>query len=55
MSDIKMTNIPSMNVGKMVEKLSNAYCTMIQNNHPIRTIHGSPAIEQNTTFLGVGD
>lgn len=24
MSDIKMTNIPSMNVGKMVEKLSSA-------------------------------
>ena len=35
MSDIKMTNIPSMNVGKTVEKLSNAYCTIIQNNYPI--------------------
>ena len=38
MSDIKMTNIPSMNVGKMVEKLSSAYCTIIQNNHPIKTM-----------------
>lgn len=33
MSDIKMTNIPSMNVGKMVEKLSSAYCTIIQSNY----------------------
>ena len=38
MSDIKMTNIPSMNVGKTVEKLSNAYCTIIQNNYPIKTM-----------------
>ena len=38
MSDIKMTNIPSMNVGKMVEKLSSAYCTIIQNNYPIKTM-----------------
>lgn len=38
MSDIKMTNIPSMHVGKMVEKLSSAYCTIIQNNYPIKTM-----------------
>lgn len=38
MSDIKMTNIPSMNVGKMVEKLSSAYCAIIQNNYPIKTM-----------------
>jgi hypothetical protein len=38
MSDIKMTNIPSMNVGKMVEKLSSAYCAIIQNNFPIKTM-----------------
>lgn len=31
MSDIKMTNIPSMNVGKIVEKLSSAYCAIIQH------------------------
>lgn len=38
MSDTNMTNIPSMNVGKMVEKLSSAYCTIIQNNFPIKTM-----------------
>ena len=38
MSDINMTNVPSMNVGKMVEKLSTAYCTIIQNNYPIKTM-----------------
>lgn len=38
MSDIKMTNIPSMNVGKMVEKLSSAYCAIIQHNYPIKTM-----------------
>lgn len=38
MSDIKMTNIPSMNVGKAVEKLSNVYCAVIQNGRPIRTV-----------------
>lgn len=38
MSDIKMTNIPSMNVGKIVEKLSSAYCAIIQNNYPIKTM-----------------
>lgn len=28
MSDVKLTNIPSMNVGKMVDKLSRAYSTV---------------------------
>ncbi len=38
MSDVKMTNIPSMNVGKMVEKLSDAYCTIIEKDYPIKTM-----------------
>lgn len=33
-----MTNIPSMSVGKAVEKLSGAYCTVIQSHYPIKTI-----------------
>ena len=37
-NDVRLTNIPSMNVGKMVEKLSSAYCTIIQNNYPIKTM-----------------
>ena len=31
MNDIKMTNIPSMAVGKMVNQLSEAYSTVINN------------------------
>lgn len=29
MSEIKLTNIPSMNVGKIVEDLSEVYSTVI--------------------------
>lgn len=32
MSEIKLNNIPSMNVEKLIEELSNAYCTIIKNN-----------------------
>lgn len=38
MADIKITNIPSMAVDKMVEVLSGAYETVINNNLPIRTM-----------------
>ena len=38
MSDVKLTNIPSMNVGKMVEKLSEAYSAVIKNRFSIKTI-----------------
>ena len=33
-----MTNIPSMAVGKMVNQLSEAYSTVINNGLPIRTM-----------------
>lgn len=38
MSDIKLTNIPSMTVGKMVKKLSDAYSMVINKGLPIRTM-----------------
>ena len=38
MSNIKMTNIPSMNVGKAVDKLSYAYSTVIKNRLPVKTM-----------------
>lgn len=38
MSDIKLTNIPQMTVGKVVDKLSNAYSTVINNGVPIKTM-----------------
>ena len=38
MNDAKTLNIPSMNVGKAVEKLSQAYSTVIKNRLPIKTM-----------------
>lgn len=38
MSDVKLTNIPSMTVGKMVNKLSRAYSTVINNGLPVKTM-----------------
>lgn len=36
--DIKLSNIPQMNVGKMTELLADSYSTLINNNEPIRTM-----------------
>lgn len=38
MSEIKVTNIPSMNVGRIVDELSNTYCAVINQNIPIKTV-----------------
>ena len=38
MADIRMSNIPAMAVGNMVEVLSGAYGKVISNNLPIRTM-----------------
>ena len=38
MSDTKLTNLPSMAVGKAVEKLSYAYSAVIKNGLPIKTM-----------------
>ena len=38
MSDIKMTNIPSMNVGRIVKELANVYSTVINRQFPIKTV-----------------
>ena len=38
MSEIKLTNIPSMNVGKIVEDLSEVYCTVINQSLPLNTV-----------------
>lgn len=34
MSEIRLTNIPSMNVGKVIKELSDAYCKIIKINYP---------------------
>ncbi|MBE6727287.1 MAG: AAA family ATPase [Ruminococcaceae bacterium] len=38
MTDIKLSNIPSLNVGKLIDELSGAYCTIINNGMPIKTL-----------------
>lgn len=38
MSEIRLTNIPSMDVGKVIKELSDAYCKIINNKLPIRTL-----------------
>ncbi len=38
MSDVKVSNIPSMAVGKLVEKLGYAYSTVINNCLPVKTM-----------------
>ena len=38
MSGVKLNNIPSMTVGRLVEKLGGAYGTVIANGLPVRTV-----------------
>ena len=38
MSEIKLTNIPSMNINRIIDELSNAYVSVINQKLPIRTI-----------------
>lgn len=38
MSGLKLTDIPSLNVGEIVEKLSHAYSTIIKRGLPVKTM-----------------
>lgn len=38
MADVKMTNIPSMNVSRIIETLSGAYCAMIKNGQQLKLL-----------------
>lgn len=38
MSDVRLTNIPSLTVGKAVSQLSRAYSAVINNGLPVRTV-----------------
>ena len=38
MSDVKLANIPSMSVGKLIEKLGTAYGTVIAGGLPVKTM-----------------
>lgn len=38
MSDVKMTNIPSMNVNRIIDTLSDAYCAIINGGQPLKLL-----------------
>ena len=38
MSDVKMVNIPAMNVGKIVDTLRDAYCAVIKAGQPLKLL-----------------
>ena len=38
MSEIKSSNLPNMNIGKVVSQLSNAYCSVIKQGLPIKIL-----------------
>ena len=38
MSEIKMTDIPTMSVNKIVDKLAKAYCSVIEKGLPVKTV-----------------
>ena len=38
MNEVKLTNIPQMNIGKAVERLSDAYCAVINKGLPLKTM-----------------
>ena len=38
MSEVKLSNVPSMSVGKLIEVLGDSYCTVINNRLPVKTM-----------------
>lgn len=38
MSDIKLTNMPSKNIGEIASQLADVYCTVLKNGLPLMTI-----------------
>ena len=38
MSEIKLSNIPSMNVGKIISDMSDVYCSVINQKLPLKTV-----------------
>ena len=60
MKDLKAKNIPSMNVGSAVEKLSRIYCTAIEKKIPFKQIAsvmlwGPPGIGKSQAIRQVAD
>ncbi len=59
MNNKKTTNIPVMSVGKMIDKLSIAYCSVIDNSLPIHTVPsvmlwGPPGVGKSQAVRQIG-
>lgn len=60
MSGVKTANIPSMPVGKMVERLGSAYCAVIGGGLPIRTmpsvmLWGAPGVGKSQAVREIAE
>lgn len=60
MSNIKTTNIPSMNVGKVVDSLSSAYISIIAKNIPIKNfpsvmLWGPPGVGKSQAIRQIAE
>ncbi len=60
MSDVKLTDIPSMNIGRIVERLSYAYTRVIQSGLPVRTmpsvmLWGAPGVGKSRAVRQIAE
>lgn len=60
MSSIKLSNIPTVSVGKFVNDLSNAYCSLIKNGLPLKLLPsvmlwGPPGIGKSQAIRELAD
>lgn len=60
MNSVKLSDIPSMTVGKMTEKLSEAYCKIIMSGLPVKTfpsvmLWGPPGVGKSQAVRRIAD
>lgn len=60
MSDLKFSNIPTVTVDKLVDKLSSAYCCLINKNLPLQTmpsvmLWGAPGVGKSQAIRQIGE
>ena len=51
MSDVKMTNIPSMNVNRLIDTLSEAYCALINGGQQLKLFPSVIRIAKQFPFV----
>lgn len=60
MSDLKFSNIPTVTVDKLVDKLSSAYCCLINKNLPLQTmpsvmLWGAPGVGKSQAIRQISE